>query len=289
VLLGDRLEPVDDAAVEVAAHLGGQGGVVVGRDLRVVQRGVAGARGIDAEHEDRARERGLVGGAAVDREGRAHGDVASLRQLGLGERGVARPGRWRGEHAVGEVLAALPLRARRDLERAHVGRGVDRGQVEGERGQLPLGVGLGRRREVAVPWLVLGAGERDIEAELHDLVVGAQDRLAHAGDPRVADQVDEAAQRLGVHLDVEAMRAAADRAAWPGRGLRKRGVNVLAHRGRPRQRERTPQRADAAAVEVGAGLRNLHSDGCRLHASSLASDRAYASAARPARLLTRLR
>ena len=90
--------------------------------------------------------------------------------------------------------------------------GVDRRQVERQAVEAPaLQRRLGRG-EVAVPGLVGGAGERDVEADLDDPVVGPEHRLAHGDEPGVRGDVDEAADPLRLDLDVEALRA---RAAGP--------------------------------------------------------------------------
>ena len=87
------------------------------------------------------------------------------------------------------------------------------GQVEGERVQAPALSRRLRRREVAVPRLVGGAREGNVEADLDDPVVGPEHRLAHRDEPGVGDDVDEAADPLGVDLDVAALGPARQRAA----------------------------------------------------------------------------
>jgi hypothetical protein len=112
-----------------------------------------------------------------------------------------------------ELRAVVHCVPGRDLERSHVVGGVDAGHVDRQRGQPALAPGLLRHREVAVPRLVHRAGERDVEADLDDLVVGAEHLGRDVDDPRVGREVGEAADLLGVHLDVPALRPAADGAA----------------------------------------------------------------------------
>jgi hypothetical protein len=72
---------------------------------------------------------------------------------------------------------------------------------------------LGRRGEVPVPRLVDRARVRHVEADLHEDVALAEDGVAHGRDPRVRDEVEEAANRFGMDLDVVAVATAADGAA----------------------------------------------------------------------------
>jgi len=89
-----------------------------------------------------------------------------------------------------------------DLEGPHVLGRVHRGDVDGQRGQPALGPGRLGYREVAVPGLVHRTGERDVEAQLDDLVVRAEHLGRDLHDPRVGGQVGEATNLLRVHLDI---------------------------------------------------------------------------------------
>jgi len=108
---------------------------------------------------------------------------------------------------------------------------------------------LGRRREVAVPGLVHRTSEGDVEPDLNDLVVRTQDGLGHGGDPRVADQVDEAAELLRVDLYVVAAGTPADGPALAVAGLLEGGHDVLVHRRRPVPGERPSAGDDAVGVQ----------------------------------------
>jgi hypothetical protein len=118
-------------------------------------------------------------------------------------------------------------------------------------------VGLRRRREVSVPRLVLRAGERDVEADLHDLVVGPQHRLADRRHPGVADQVDEPTQLLGMDLHVVALRSAADGSALAADRLIEGGQDVGVHVCGPLPGESALVGDDAVGVqtsdEIGRG------------------------------------
>ncbi len=94
--------------------------------------------------------------------------------------------------------------------------------------KAPFAAGLLGHGEVAVPGLVHGALQRDVEAELHDAVVRSERRGAQGTHPGMVDEVHEASDLLGVDLDVVAVRPAAYRAAGAGAGPLERPVDVLA-------------------------------------------------------------
>ena len=103
---------------------------------------------------------------------------------------------------VGDVV---PLGSERDLERAVLGPGVDGGQIEGQAVEPPpLDRRIGRL-EVAVPRLVGGAGEGDVEADLDDSIVLGQHRLADGDEPRMGGDFDETAEALGLGFDIPAL------------------------------------------------------------------------------------
>src|SRR5690349_7156934 len=104
----------------------------------------------------------------MDGERRPGGNIPHLRKLSDRALPVAWITVLGREHALRAVADVVPLRAQCDLERAHLGSRVDRGDVEGERVEPPAGEGGIRRPEVAVPGLVLRAGERDVEPDLDD-------------------------------------------------------------------------------------------------------------------------
>ena len=64
-----------------------------------------------------------------------------------------------------------------------------------------------------MPGLVGRARERNVEADLDDLVVGTEHRLAHGNEPGMGGDVDEAADALRLDLDIEALRPARQGAA----------------------------------------------------------------------------
>ena len=127
------------------------------------------------------------------------------------------------------VGVVVELGARRDLERTHVLGGVHRGEVERPASQPALGggspAGIGKSR--CHGWLTAPA--RGCRNRPRRSRSRAEHCSADGGDPRVGDQVDEAAQLLGVDLDVPAVAAAAT--APPGRDAprSKAVIDVLAH------------------------------------------------------------
>ena len=92
-----------------------------------------------------------------------------------------------------------------------------------------------------MPRLVRGAGEGNVEADLDDLVLRPEHRLAHGDEPGVGGDVDEAADPLGLDLDVIALRPARQRAAGTAFASSNR-ADVLAQCGRPSRRGKAPLR-----------------------------------------------
>ena len=84
--------------------------------------------------------------------------------------------------------------------------------------------------EVAVPWLVGGAGEGDVEADLDDPVIGPKHRLADRDEPGMGGDLDEAADPLRLDLDIEALRPARQRRR-PAvcLRLREQSLDIFAH------------------------------------------------------------
>jgi hypothetical protein len=62
-----------------------------------------------------------------------------------------------------------------------------------------------------------------------NFVLWAEHGLAHGDDPRVTDELDEAAQLLGMHLDVVAVGPATNGPALPRHRLLEGRHDVLAH------------------------------------------------------------
>jgi hypothetical protein len=79
-----------------------------------------------------------------------------------------------------------------------------------------------------MPGLALCALEGRVEADLDDLVIGAAHRLAHADDPRMGDEVDEAAEGLRVDLDIPASRSPST--APPGRWIASQKALIMSSR-----------------------------------------------------------
>jgi hypothetical protein len=148
------------------------------------------------------------------------------------------------------VRTLLPLGADGDLERTHLRNRVDAGEVEGERGESPALVRIRRGREVAVPGLVDRPREGDVETDLDDLVVRPEHRLRHRRDPGMGDQIDEAAQLLGVDLDVVALRPATHGSTGAPDGLVEGGFHVRAYIRDPCGRECASQRGDPVGVQA---------------------------------------
>ena len=80
-----------------------------------------------------------------------------------------------------------------------------------------------------MPGLVLGALERSVEADLDDLVIGAEHRLAHGRDPLMAREFREAAEVLRMDLHIPAARPAAHGAPAPLDRFPEGARDVLAH------------------------------------------------------------
>ena len=138
-----------------------------------------------------------------------------------------------------------------------LGPGVDRGQVEGERVEPPALRRRLRGREVAVPGLVGGAGEGDVEADFDDPVIGPEHRLADGDEPGMGGDVDEAADPLGMDLDIPALRPARQGAAGHALRLLEQPADILPHPLDPGPREGALEGDDAVAVEAahdGAGV-----------------------------------
>ena len=149
-----------------------------------------------------------------------------------------------------ELGRVVPLRTGRDFERAHFLNGVDGGHVERQRVETAADEGFRGSGEIAMPRLEGGAGAGDIEADLDDLVVLAENRFRHRLHPRMGGEFDEAADIFGVDFDVVAFRSATDGAARPFESFFEKAVDVLAKIGDPGSLEGSFQTDDAVAVET---------------------------------------
>src|SRR4051794_41601401 len=110
MFLRHRRQLVDDLADESRPDALGERFVEGGSHHHVVKRGMARARGVDAEDEHRAGYRGGMRRSAMDGEGRPTRDVALLRELADGLLGIVRPGFLRWEHLVRPEPTVVPLR-----------------------------------------------------------------------------------------------------------------------------------------------------------------------------------
>ena len=128
-----------------------------------------------------------------------------------------------------------------------------------------------------MPRLVRGPRERNIEPQFDDLVILAQDRLAHGDEPRMRHDVDEAADPLGMDLDVESLRAARQRAFLNALRFGEQGLDILAQRIGPLNREGAFEADDPvpvqAAHDLGGVISICHADGgfsgCQCSACSI--------------------
>ena len=102
-----------------------------------------------------------------------------------------------------------------------------------------------------MPGLVGGAGEGDVEADFDDPVIGPEHRLAHGDEPGMGGDVDEAADPLGMDLDIPALRPARQRAAGHLAAPPRTGVPISSRiRSTQGAREGALQGDDAVAVEA---------------------------------------
>ncbi len=103
--------------------------------------------------------------------------------------------------------------------------------------------------KVAVPRLVFGALERQVEPDLDELVLGPQHRLGYRFDPRVRHELGKPADLLGMDLDVPALRSARYGAALTLPGRLERGHHVMPHSNDPFAWKRTLAGGDAIPVD----------------------------------------
>src|SRR4051812_14084926 len=255
--LHDRLEPIDQAAGQMLPECIGQRRMVGPRELQVVALGVLRIRSIDAENQRMTRDVGVIGCPAMNGERRADRDVAPLRQFALGSRLVPPIQLLGREHPVGEVILSVPLRSDGYLERTHLGCDVNGRQVEGQRVQSSPAECRLWRGKVSMPRLVHRSSERDIKADLDDLVVAAEDRLTYRCHPRVHYQIDEPSQPLGMHFDVVPLGSAAHRAARALQRVFEQRFDIGPELLDPGLRERALHRGNAVAVQCTHDARGI--------------------------------
>src|SRR3954447_16889311 len=199
--------------------------VVLGHH-QIVKCGMSRTRRVNAEHQDRTGNRRIMRCSAVDRQGKAAGDVAHLRIFANTEFLVSRVKRRIRKHFMLPGAAIIPLRTRSDFEWAHIRRYVHTGYIESERGDPAVIVSFLRRGEVPVPWLGFCALKWRIESDLDDLVIRAQYPLCHGVDPRMSHDVDETADTLRVYIYIPTARSSTDGAAWSLDRLPKGGHHI---------------------------------------------------------------
>ncbi|KQR20125.1 hypothetical protein ASF79_11075 [Agreia sp. Leaf335] len=100
-----------------------------------------------------------------------------------------------------------------------------------------------------MPRLVLGTGAGNVEAELDDLIVRPENRLADRPHPRVVDEFEPPAHLLWMHLDVVALRPAADGPTRAGQRLLESDVDVFAQRVGPFGRQGTLPSRDPIGIQ----------------------------------------
>jgi hypothetical protein len=189
-----RRRRLPDSANQVFPYELGQAVVKARGDHHVVQRGVAGARGAYAEHQDRTRHGRRMSGAAVDRQRRAAGNIHRRRIFAYGPFVVARPQRAVREHLGFPRSPVIPMRA-------HIRRDVDADDIEGKHvmqwsrslsgceGNRGATAGLSR------PGMAYRIRSRRFR-------IAAQEPSRILRSPRDGHQLDEPADRLRVQLDV---------------------------------------------------------------------------------------
>ncbi len=101
-----------------------------------------------------------------------------------------------------------------------------------------------------MPRLVRGARKWDVESDFDDPVIGTEHALAYRHEPGVGGDVDEAADAFGMHLHIETLGTARQRAAGHHPRLVEQREDVAVQAIRPVGCESTFQRDDAVAVEA---------------------------------------
>jgi hypothetical protein len=156
-----------------------------------------------------------------------------------------------------EIVAGIPLGARRDLERAHVGLSVDACHVDGKRVEDALASGDLGHGKVSMPRLVHRPVSRNVEAKLDDAVLRPEQRFTNRGDPRMRRKLDEPADLFGMDFYVIAIRPPADGTVRTGPGLNEGPVDVLTKLIDPLGGEHPFQADDALGVDPVAQVIDL--------------------------------
>lgn len=213
MFLPDRCDFLDHAGGEPSFERIGQGGGEGVRHLQVVMRRIGRIGCVHANDQHRPGLVGLVGGAAMDGQRRPCRNGAALRHFLHRQGFVTRPALFGREHALRTFVDPVPLRARRNFERPHVGCGIDRREVEGERVDPATGQRCLRRCEVAVPRLDRRAREGNVKSDLHDLPFRSQYGFAYGDEPRVRRDLGKAIDAFRRDFDVPPLRTARQRSA----------------------------------------------------------------------------
>ena len=102
-----------------------------------------------------------------------------------------------------------------NLEGYHVRRDIHARNVEGQRRDATIIVGIPGRWKIPVSGLFLGAFYRRIQADFDNLIVRATVRRRHVCHLGMCEKVDETTKILGVDLKVPPPRATPYRPAGP--------------------------------------------------------------------------
>src|SRR5215203_4564434 len=148
-----------------------------------------------------------------------------------------------------ELFWEIPLRTRCYLERPHLLGHFRSRHVECKRVEMPADERSFGGREVAMPRLVHRTWPGNVEADLHDLVIGTQYSLAHSGNPGMSDQVEEATDVLRMNLDIVAFRTTADSTTRPLERILEQHLDVFAKLAYPVGIERALRADDAVAIK----------------------------------------
>ena len=103
--------------------------------------------------------------------------------------------------------------------------------------------------KVAVPRLIGSAGEGDVEPDLDDAIVQAQNGLAYRNEPRMRRDLRKPANALGLHFDIPSLGPARQGATRHRPRLREQHLDILAQPVGERRTERRLQRHHPVAID----------------------------------------
>src|SRR4051812_37412165 len=101
-----------------------------------------------------------------------------------------------------------------------------------------------------MPRLKDGAGLGNVKANLHDLVIWTEHRLADGHDPGMSGQLDESANPFRMDLHVITLRATAHNSRWSRERLGEKFVDILSQLQHPTTREGGLVSEDAVPIEA---------------------------------------